>query len=166
MPTIPSQSSLVTDDQAYTVDCAFCSAKAGELCINVRSVVDSTREPQYYSSGVHKARIKAYKALNNVQGIEQPAPAKLPECVKPVIKPKTDEDIIYAHIDGLEEPLPVKAKTVEISAVLRTTEKAIQVVNSDQYTAWIPKSVIITSERNKLFIQLNFDISWYKSFTQ
>lgn len=26
MSTIPSQSSLVTDDQAYTVDCAFCSA--------------------------------------------------------------------------------------------------------------------------------------------
>ena len=166
MSTIPSQSSLVTDDQAYTVDCAFCSAKAGELCINVRSVIDSTRQPQYYSAGVHKARIKAYKALNNVEGIEQPAPAKLVECVKPVTKLKTDEDIIYTHIDGLEEPLPVKAKTVEICAVLHTSEKAIQVANSDQYTAWIPKSVIITSERNKLYIQLNFDISWYKSFTQ
>ena len=166
MSTIPSQSSLVTDEQAYTVDCAFCSAKAGEPCINVRSVIDSTREPQYYSSGVHKARIKAYKALNNVDGIEQATAAKLVEYVKPEKKPKTDEDIIYTHIDGLENPLPVKAKTVEIRAVINTSEKAIQVVNSDQYTAWIPKSVIITSERNKLYIQLNFDISWYKSFTQ
>ena len=166
MSTIPSQSKLVTDDQAYTVDCAFCSAKAGELCINVRSVIDTKRQPQYYSAGVHKARIKAYKALNNIEGIEPATAAKLVECVKPVTKPKTDEDIIYAHIDGLEEPLPVKAKTVEICAVLRTSEKAIQVVNSDQYTAWIPKYVIITSERNKLYIQLNFDISWYKSFTQ
>ena len=66
MAAIPSQSSLVTDEQAYTVECSYCSAKVGEQCINVRSVVDSTREPQYYSSGVHKARIKAYKALNNV----------------------------------------------------------------------------------------------------
>ena len=166
MSTIPPQSSLVTDDQAYTVECAFCSAKAGEPCINVRSVIDSTREPQYYSSGVHKARIKAYKALNNVDGIEQATAAKLVEYVKPEKKPKTDEDIIYTHIDGLENPLPVKAKTVEIRAVINTSEKAIQVVNSNQYTAWIPKSVIITSERNKLYIQLNFDISWYKSFTQ
>lgn len=166
MSTIPSQSSLVTDDQAYTVDCAFCSAKPGEPCINVRSVIDTKRQPQYYSAGVHKARIKAYKALNNVEGIEPATAAKLVECVKPEKKPKTDEDIIYTHIDGLEEPLPVKAKTVEIRAVINTSEKAIQVVNSDQYTAWIPKSVIITSERNKLFIQLNFDISWYKSFTQ
>ena len=166
MSAIPSQSSLVTDDQAYTVDCAFCSAKAGEPCINARSIIDSNRKPQFYSSGVHKARIKAYKALNNVEGIEQPAPAKLPEYTKPVIKPKADEDVIYAHIDGLEEPLPVKAKTIEIQAVINTSEKAIQVVNSDQYTAWIPKSVIITSERNKLFIHSNFNISWYKSFTQ
>ena len=166
MPTIPPQSKLVTDEQAYTVDCAFCSAKAGELCINVRSVADSSRETQYYSAGVHKARIKAYKALNNVDGIEEATAAKLVECIKPVTKPKTDEDIIYTHIDGLEEPLPVKAKTVEICAVINTSEKAIQVVNSDQYTAWIPKSVIITSERNKLFIQLNFDISWYISLTQ
>ena len=166
MSPIPPQSSLVTDDQAYTVDCAFCSAKAGESCINVRSVIDSNRQPQYYSAGVHKARIKAYKALNNVEGIEQSAPAKLVEYTKPVIKPKSGEDVIYAHIDGLEEPLPVKAKTVEICAVINTSEKAIQVVNSDQYTAWIPKSVIITSERNKLFIRSNFDISWYKSFTQ
>lgn len=166
MSTIPSQSSLVTDDQAYTVDCAFCSAKAGELCINVRSVIDTSRQPQYYSAGVHKARIKAYKALNNVEGIEEATAAKLVEYVKPVTKPKVDEDIIYIHIDGLEEPLPVKAKTVEIRAVINTSEKAIQVVNSDQYTAWIPKSVIITSERNKLFIRSNFDISWYKTFTQ
>ena len=166
MSTIPNQSSLVTDDQAYTVECAFCSAKAGEPCINVRSVIDSNREPQFYSSGVHKARIKAYKALTNVEGVEEPTPAKLPEYTKPVIKPKTDEDIIYAHIDGLEEPLPVKAKTVEIRAVINTSEKAIKVVNSNQYTAWIPKSVIITSERNKLFIRSNFDISWSKTFTQ
>ena len=166
MSTIPSQSSLVTDDQAYTVDCAFCSAKAGEPCINVRSVIDSNREPQYYSAGVHKARIKAYKALNNVEGIEQATAAKLVEYVKPETKPKADEDIIYTHIDGLEEPLPVQAKTVEIRAVINTSEKAIQVVNSNQYTAWIPKSVIITSERNKLFIRSNFDISWYKTFTQ
>ena len=166
MSTIPSQSSLVTDDQAYTVDCAFCSAKAGEPCINVRSVIDSNREPQYYTAGVHKPRIKAYKALNNVEGIEEATAAKLVEYVKPEKKPKVDEDIIYTHIDGLEKPLPVKAKTVEIYAVLRTSEKAIQVANSDQYTAWIPKYVIITSERNKLFIQLNFNISWYKTFTQ
>ena len=166
MSTIPSQSSLVTDDQAYTVECAFCSAKADEPCINVRSIIDSNREPQFYSSGVHKARIKAYKALNNVEGIEPTTAAKLVEYVKPETKPKTDEDIIYTHIDGLEEPLPVKAKTVEIRAVINTSEKAIQVVNSNQYTAWIPKSVIITSERNKLFIRSNFDISWYKSFTQ
>ena len=166
MSTIPSQSSLVTDEQAYTVDCAFCTAKAGEPCINVRSVIDSNREPQFYSSGVHKARIKAYKALNNVEGIEEATAAKLAEYVKPEKKSKTDEDIIYTHIDGLEEPLPVKAKIVEIRAVINTSEKAIQVVNSNQYTAWIPKSVIITSERNKLFIRCNFDISWYKSFTQ
>ena len=38
MSTIPAQSSLVTDEQAYTVECSFCSAKAGEQCINVRSV--------------------------------------------------------------------------------------------------------------------------------
>ena len=166
MSTIPSQSSLVTDEQAYTVECAFCSAKAGERCINVRSVLDTKRQPQYYSAGVHKARIKAYKALHHVEGVEEATAAKLVEYVKPVTKPKTDKDVIYAHIDGLEEPLPVKAKTVEIQAVISTSEKAIQVVNSNQYTAWIPKSVIITSERNKLFIQLNFDISWYKSFTQ
>ena len=166
MSTIPNQSSLVTDDQAYTVECAFCSAKAGEPCINVRSVIDSNREPQFYSSGVHKARIKAYKALNNVEGIEEATAAKLVEYVKPETKPKTDEDIIYAHIDGLEEPLPVKVKTVEIHAVINTSEKAIKVVNSNQYTAWIPKSVIITSERNKLFIRSNFDISWSKTFTQ
>ena len=166
MSTIPSQSSLVTDEQAYTVECAFCSAKAGEPCINVRSVIDTKRQPQYYSAGVHKARIKAYKALNNVEGIEQATAAKLVEYVKPEKKPKADEDVIYAHIDGLEKPLPVKAKTVEICAVISTSEKAIQVVNPNQYTAWIPKSVIITSERNKLFIRYNFDISWYKSFTQ
>lgn len=166
MSAIPAQSSLVTDDQAYTVECAFCLAKAGEPCINVRSVTDFGREIQYYSSGVHKARIKAYKALNNVEGIEQATAAKLVEYVKPETKPKADEDIIYTHIDGLEEPLPVKAKVVEIRAVINTSEKAIKVVNSNQYTAWIPKSVIITSERNKLFIRCNFDISWYKSFTQ
>ena len=166
MSTIPSQSSLVTDEQAYTVDCAFCSAKAGELCINVRSVLDTKRQPQYYSAGVHKARIKAYKALHHVEGIEEATAAKLVEYVKPEPKPKVDEGIVYARIDGLDAPLPVKAKTVEIQAVISTSEEAIQVVNSNQYTAWIPKSVIITSERNKLFIRYNFDISWYKSFTQ
>ena len=166
MSTIPSLSSLVTDEQAYTVECQFCSAKAGEPCINVRSVVDPTREPQYYSAGVHKARIKAYKALNNVEGIEEATAAKLVEYVKPEPKPKVDEGIVYAHIEGLDVPLPVQAKTVEIRAVINTSEKAIKVVNSDQYTAWIPKSVIITSERNKLFIRSNFDISWYRTFTQ
>ena len=165
MSTIPSQSSLVTDDQAYTVDCAFCSAKAGEQCINVRSVVDSAREPQYYSSGVHKARITAYKALNNVQGIEHPAPVKLVECSKPVIKPKTDMNIIYVPIEGVADPLPVKVKTVEIYAILHTTEKAIQVENSDGYTAWIPKSVIIATELNKLFIRSNIEINWIKTVT-
>ena len=166
MATIPAQSSLVTDGQAYTVECAYCTAKAGEQCINVRSVVDSTREPQYYSSGVHKARIKAYKALNSVQGIEQPAPAKLVECSKPVIKPKTDMNIIYVAFEGLAEPLPVKVKSVEILAVLYSTEKAIHVENSNQYTTWIPKSVIISSARNVLYIKSNFELNWIKTVTE
>ena len=135
MSTIPVQSSLVTDDQAYTVECSFCSAKAGEPCINVRSVIDSTREPQYYSSGVHKARIKAFKALNNVEGIEEATAAKLVECSKPVIKNKTDVHIVYVTFEGLADPLPVKVKSVEILAVLYSTERAIQVENLDQYTA-------------------------------
>ena len=166
MATIPSQSSLVTDEQAYTVECQFCSAKAGEQCINVRSVADSTREPQYYSSGVHKARIKAYKALNNVEGIEQSIPAKLAECSKPVIKSKTPTDTIYVSIEGVAEPLPVKVKTVEIYAVVHSTEKAIQVENSDQYTTWIPKSVIISSSRNVLYIKSNFELNWIKTITE
>lgn len=165
MSTIPSQSSLVTDDQAYTVECDYCSAKAGEHCINLCSIVDSTREPQYYSSGVHKARIKAYKALNSVQGIEQPAPVKLVERVQHNIKPKKAEDIIYVPIEGVADPLPVKVKTVEIYAVLHTTEKAIQIENSDGYTSWIPKSVIIATERNKLFIRSNIEINWIKTVT-
>ena len=166
MAAIPSQSSLVTDEQAYTVECGFCSAKAGEPCINVRSVVDSAREPQYYSSGVHKARIKAYKALNNVDGIEQPAPAKLVECSKPVIKPKAAVDIVYVSFEGIDEPLPVKVKTVEIYAVVQSTEKAIQVENYNQYTTWLPKSVIISSERNVLYIKSNFELNWIKTITQ
>ena len=166
MATIPSQSSLVTDEQAYTLECSYCSAKAGEQCINVRSVVDSTREPQYYSSGVHKARIKAYKALNNVEGIEQSTPAKLVECSKPVIKSKTPIDTIYVSIEGVAEPLPVKVKTVEIYAVVHSTEKAIQVENSNQYTAWIPKSVIISSSQNVLYIKSNFEFNWIKIITQ
>ena len=166
MSTIPPQSSLVTDDQAYTVECAFCSAKAGELCINVRSVVDSTREPQYYSSGVHKARIKAYKALNNVQGIEQPAPVKLVESSKPVIKPKADVNVIYVSFEGVTEPLPVKVKSVEIFAVTHSTEKAIRVENLNQYTAWIPKSVIVASSRNILHVQSTFQINWIKAVTE
>ena len=166
MSTIPQQSSLVTDEQAYTVECGFCSAKAGEQCINVRSVVDSTREPQYYSSGVHKARIKAYKALNSVEGIEQSIPAKLAECSKPVIKSKTPIDTIYVSIEGVAEPLPVKVKTVEIYAVVHSTEKAIQVENSNQYTAWIPKSVIISSSQNVLYIKSSFEINWIKIITQ
>ena len=166
MATIPTQSTLVTDEQAYTIECQFCSAKAGEQCINVRSVVDSTREPQYYSSGVHKARIKAYKALNNVQGIEQSAPAKLVECSKPVIKSKTSIDTVYVSIEGVAEPLPVKVKTVEIYAVVHSTEKAIQVENSNQYTTWIPKSVIISSSRNVLYIKSNFELNWIKTITQ
>lgn len=166
MSTIPSQSSLVTDEQAYTVECGFCSAKVGEQCINVRSVVDSTREPQYYSSGVHKARIKAYKALNNVQGIEQPIPAKLVECSKPVIKPKTSVDTIYVTFEGIAEPLPMKVKSVEIYAVVRSTEKAIQVENLNQYTAWIPKAVIISSSQNVLYIRSTFQINWIKTVTE
>ena len=166
MSTIPSQSSLVTDDQAYTVDCAYCSAKAGELCIHVRSVVDSAREPQYYSSGAHKARIKAYKALNNVQGIEQPAPVKLVERVQHNIKPKKAEDIIYVPIEGVADPLPVKVKTVEIFAVTHSTEKAIRVENLNQYTAWIPKSVILSSSRNVLYIRSTFQINWIKTVTE
>ena len=166
MATTPPQSSLVTDEQAYTVECQYCSAKVGEQCINVRSLADSTREPQYYSSGVHKARIKAYKALNSVQGIEQSAPAKLVECSKPVIKSKTPIDTIYVSIEGVAEPLPVKVKTVEIYAVVHSTEKAIQVENSDQYTAWIPKSVIISSSQNVLYIKSNFEFNWIKIITQ
>ena len=38
MATVPQQSSLVTDEQAYTIECDFCTAKAGEQCINVRSI--------------------------------------------------------------------------------------------------------------------------------
>ena len=166
MATIPAQSSFVTDAQAYTVECQFCSAKAGEQCINVRSVVDSTREPQYYSSGVHKARITTYKALNNVQGIEQSAPAKLVEYSKPVNKPKTAMNIIYAVFEGLVEPLPVKVKSVEILAVLHSTEKAIRVENLNQYTAWIPKSVIVSSSRNVLYIKSNFELNWVKTITE
>ena len=166
MSTIPAQSSFVTDEQAYTVECAFCSAKAGELCINVRSVIDTKREPQYYSSGVHKARIKAYKALNNVEGIEQPAPAKLVECSKPVIKPKADVNVIYVSFEGVTEPLPVKVKSVEIFAVIHSTEKAIQVENLNQYTAWIPKSVIVSSSRNVLYIRSTFQINWIKTVTE
>ena len=166
MSTIPAQSSLVTDGQAYTVECDFCTAKAGEQCINVRSIKDSAREIQYYSSGVHKARIKAYKALNNVQGIEQPIPVKLAECSKPVIKSKTSIDIIYVSIEGVAEPLPVKVKTVEIYAVVHSTEKAIQVENSNQYTTWIPKSVIISSSRNVLYIKSNFELNWVKTITE
>ena len=166
MSTIPAQTSLVTDEQAYTVECAFCTAKAGELCVNVRSITDSTREIQHYSSGVHKARIKAYKALNNVQGIEQPIPAKLAEWSKPVIKAKTPVDTIYVSIEGINEPLPVKVKTVEIYAVIHSTEKAIQVENSDQYTTWIPKSVIISSSRNILYVKSNFELNWVKTITQ
>lgn len=166
MSTIPAQSSFVTDDQAYTVDCEYCSAKPGEPCINLRSVVDSTREPQYYSSGVHKARITLYKALNNVQGIEQPAPAKLVESSKPVIKPKADVDVIYVSFEGLDEPLPVKVKSVEIFAVTHSTEKAIRVENLNQYTAWIPKSVILTSSRNVLYIRSSFQVNWIKTVTE
>ena len=166
MATIPSQSSLVTDEQAYTVECGFCSAKVGEQCINVRSVVDSTREPQYYSSGVHKARITSYKALNNVQGIEQPAPVKLVESSKPVIKPKADVNVIYVSFEGLDEPLPVKVKSIEIFAVTHSTEKAIRVENLNQYTAWIPKSVIASSSRNILHVQSTFQINWIKAVTE
>lgn len=166
MSTIPAQSSLVTDGQAYTVECAYCHAQVEEQCINVRSIKDSSRELQYYSSGVHKARIKAYKALNNVEGIEQPIPAKLAECSKPVIKSKTPIDTIYVSIEGVAEPLPVKVKTVEIYAVVHSTEKAIQVENSNQYTTWIPKSVIISSSRNILYIKSNFELNWIKTITQ
>ena len=166
MATVPQQSSLVTDEQAYTIECGFCTAKAGEQCINVRSLTDSTREIQYYSSGVHKARIQAYKALNNVQGIEQPIPVKLAECSKPVIKAKTPIDTIYVSIEGVAEPLPVKVKTVEIYAVVHSTEKAIQVEDSNQYTTWIPKSVIISSERNVLYIKSNCVLNWIKTITQ
>ena len=166
MSTIPAQSSLVTDEQAYTIECGFCTAKAGEQCINVRSIKDSTREPQYYSSGVHKARIKAYKALNSVEGIEQSIPVKLAECSKPVIKSKTSIDTIYVSIEGVAEPLPVKVKTVEIYAVVHSTEKVIQVQNSNQYTTWIPKSVIISSSRNVLYIKSNFELNWVKTITE
>ena len=166
MSAIPAQSSLVTDEQAYTIECGYCSAKVGEQCINVRSVVDSTREIQYYSSGVHKARIKVYKALNSVQGIEQPTPAKLAESTKPVIKAKTPVDTIYVSIEGIDEPLPAKVKPIEIYAVVHSTDKAIHVENLNQYTAWIPKSVIVSSSRNILHIQSTFQINWIKTVTE
>ena len=166
MSTIPAQSSLVTDEQAYTVECSFCSAKAGEQCINVRSVKDSSREPQYYTAGVHKARIKAYKALNDVQGVEHAIPAKLAACHNPVIKPKTLVDIVYATIEGIDEPLPIKVKPVEILAVLHSTEKDIQVENLNQYTAWIPKAVVVSSSRNVLYIKTTFQINWIKIVTE
>lgn len=171
MSTIPSQSSLITDAQAYTVECAFCSAKVGEQCINLRSLTDSTREPQTYSAGVHKSRIKAYKALHLVAGVEHAAPATIankqkPNYPQPVVKPNTDEDVIYVPIDGLEEPLPMKVKTVEIYAVIQSSEKAIQVENLNQYTAWIPKSVVISSSRNVLHIKTTFQINWIKTVTQ
>lgn len=166
MATIPTQSSLVTDEQAYTIECAFCTAKAGEQCINVRSITDSMREIQYYNSGVHKARIQTYKALNNVQGIEQAIPTKLAECSKPVIKTKTNADTVYISIEGIDAPLPVKVKTVEIYAVVHSTEKAIQVENSNQYTTWIPKSVIISSSQNILYIKTSFQLNWIKSITE
>ena len=52
MSTIPAQSNLVTDEQAYTVECRFCSAKAGEQCINVRKavVVSSSRNVLHVQS--------------------------------------------------------------------------------------------------------------------
>ena len=166
MSAIPAQSSLVTDEQAYTIECGYCSAKVGEQCINVRSLADSTREPQYYSAGVHRARIKAYKALNSVQGIEQPTPAKLAESTKPVIKAKTPVDTIYVSIEGIDEPLPAKVKPIEIYAVVHSTDKAIHVENLNQYTAWIPKSVIVSSSRNILHIQSTFQINWIKTVTE
>lgn len=166
MANAPQRSSFVTDAEAYTVGCDFCTARAGEQCINVRSITDSTREIQYYSCGVHKARIKAYKALNNVQGMEQPIPAKLAESTKPVIKAKTPVDTIYVSIEGIDEPLPVKVKTVEIYAVTHSTEKAIQVENSNQYRTWIPKSVIISSSRNVLYIKTTFQLNWVKTVTE
>ena len=166
MSTIPAQSSLVTDEQAYTIECDFCTAKVGEQCINVRSIKDSSRELQYYSSGAHKARIKAYKALNNIEGIEQPIPAKLAECSKPVIKSKTPIDTIYVSIEGIDEPLPVKVKPIEIYAVVDSTEKDIQVENLNQYTAWIPKAVVVSSSRNVLYIKTTFQINWVKTVTE
>lgn len=166
MANIPTQSSLVTDEQAYTVGCDFCTARAGEQCINIRSVTDPTREIQYYNSGVHKARIQAYKALNNVQGIEQSIPAELAECSKPVIKTKTSVDTVYISIEGIDAPLPVKVKTVEIYAVVHSTEMAIQVENFNHYTTWLPKSVIISSEKNVLYVKSNFELNWVKTITE
>lgn len=166
MANVPQRSSFVTDAEAYTVGCDFCTARAGEQCINVRSITDSTREIQYYSCGVHKARINTYKTLNNVQGIEQPIPVRLAECSKPVIEAKTPVDTIYVSIEGIDEPLPVKVKPVEIYAVLHSTEKAILIENLDQYTTWIPKSVIISSSRNVLYIESNFELNWIKTVTE
>ena len=166
MAHIPQLSSLVTDEQAYTVACSFCSAKVGEQCINVRSVIDSKRKPEYYTAGVHKDRIKAYKALNNVQGIEQPLPAKLAECSKPETKPKTSVDVVYAPIEGMDEPLPIKVKPVEIYAVVQSTERYIQVENLKQYTAWIPKAVVVSSSKNVLYIQSTFQVNWIKTVTE
>ena len=83
-----------------------------------------------------------------------------------MIKPKTSIDTIYVSIEGVAEPLPVKVKTVEIYAVVHSTEKAIQVENSNQYTTWIPKSVIISSSRNVLYIKSTFELNWVKTITE
>ena len=83
-----------------------------------------------------------------------------------VIEAKTHVDTVYASIEDIDEPLPVKVKSVEIFAVLRSTEKAIRVENLNKYTAWIPKSVIVSSSRNILHVQSTFQINWIKAVTE
>ena len=114
----------------------------------------------------YNADIKDYKALNNVDGVEQPLPAKLAECSKPVTKPEPSVDVVYVPIEGLDKPLPMKVKLVEIYAVVQSTEKAIQVENLNQYTAWIPKAVVVSSSRNILHVQSTFQINWVKTVTE
>ena len=75
-------------------------------------------------------------------------------------------NIIYVSFEGLAEPLPVKVKSVEIYAVLHSTDKAIHVENLNQYTAWIPKSVLVSSSRNILHVQSTFQINWIKTVAE
>lgn len=186
MSSIPAQSSIVTDSQAYTIECPYCTAAVGEHCINKESIKDSMRTIQYYSSGVHKARIKAYKKLHNVQGIEHSTPTTLnknqtlvaesqtksdtttaePPQLPINLESQTDMVIRYLPVEGFEKLLPIQVKVVEIEAVLHSTANAIQVMNKQQYVTWIPKSVIKDTAGATLFIKSNFQLTWVLEVNQ